>query len=123
MTHKVITGVAKFLKPLFKNGFTREFTRSFMDPDVSLELQLNEICSNCPLHTTTGDDNGSGLDMIAVDVCRREYFGQLLQSFVGRPGDDETMKLFAYLRKCEDCVASKLKNEFELEKSGSVIKN
>ncbi|MBN2074204.1 MAG: hypothetical protein JW762_01500 [Dehalococcoidales bacterium] len=123
MTHKFITGVTKLLKPLFVNGFTREFTRSFMDPDVNLELQLNEICSNCPLHTTAADDNGSGLDLIAVDVCRMKYFGQLLQSFVGRPGDDETIKLYAYLKKCEDCITSKLKYAFELKKSRSVIKN
>ena len=71
MTHKVIIGVAKLLKPLFVNGFTREFTRSFMDPDVRLELELNEICSNCPLHTTTAHDNGSGLDLICWDFLVR----------------------------------------------------
>jgi hypothetical protein len=123
MTTNFFTGMAKSLKPLFVNNFTREFARSFKDPDDYLELKLNEICSQCPFNQTKPDNNNSGSNISIVDECRKEYFGQLLQSFVGRPGDDETIKLYSYLRKCEDCLSSKKKNTFELTKSNSLIKN
>jgi hypothetical protein len=123
MTNRFITGMAKSLKPLFVNSFTRELAWGFMDCDKYLEHTLDEICSNCSLNNATAGDNISGLDLHAIDECRMKYFGKLLQSFVGRPGDDETTKLYTYLKKCEDCLASKLKNAYELEKSNSVTQN
>jgi len=123
MTNRFFTGMAKSIKPLFVNNVTREFVRNFKDPDDYLELKLNEICSQCPLNKTTSDNNGSEPDLSKVDECRMEYFGRLLQSFVGRSGDDETIKLYTYLRKCEDCFDSKIENTIELKNSSSVMQN
>jgi hypothetical protein len=122
MTTNFLSGMAKSLKPLFVNNVTREFVQSFKAPDDYLELKLNEICSRCPLCKSTSDNSGSRSIQSRVDKCRMEYFGQLLQSFVGRPGDDETIKLYTYLRKCEDCLDSKMKNTSELKDSSSVMK-
>lgn len=121
MTTKVFTDIAKSIKPLFINNFTRDFARSFKNPDDSLELKLNEICSQCPFNQTKPGNNNSGSNLSLVDECRKEYFGQLLQSFVGRPGDDETRKLFSYFRKCEECLFSKMNTMVELQKSGQTI--
>jgi hypothetical protein len=123
MTNRLFTGMVKSLKPLFVNGFTKELMWSFIDRDKYLEHTLDEICMNCSLHNTSPGDNGSEDDLIVIDECRMKYFGKLLQSFVGRPGDDETIKLFSYLKKCEDCLASKTQNTFELKGSDSVINN
>jgi hypothetical protein len=121
MTTKVFSGIARSLKPLFINDFTREFAQSFKDPDDALESKLDEICSQCPFNRTRPDNNGSGPDLSIVNECRKEYFGQLLQSFVGRPGDDETKKLFSYFRKCEKCLFSKMNNAVELQNEGQTI--
>lgn len=109
MTTNIFTSMAKSIKPLFVNNFTREFAQSFQDPDDYLELKLNEICSRCPLDKTRLENNNSGSELNLVDECRMEYFGRLLQSFVGRPGEDETRKLFSYFKKCEECLSSKMK--------------
>lgn len=123
MTNRFFTGMAKSLKPLFVNDFTKELAWGFRDRDKYLEHILGEICAKCPLHNTSESDNGSGLDLITIDACRMKYFEKLLESFVGRPGDDETIKLYSYLRKCEDCHTLKKKNVFELTKSNPVGKN
>ena len=99
--------VSPLFRRIFNNSFTREFTEGFMDPDDYLELKLKEICTGCPLGP---DQNGNGRSVDspagvkALDECRKQYFGRLLQSFVGRPGEDETEKLYSLLKKCEECL-------------------
>ena len=121
MTTNYFTGMAKSLKPLLVNNFTREFVRNFQDHDDYLELKLNEICSWCPFNHTKPGNNKSGSNLSTVDKCRMDYFGQLLQSFVDRPGDDETRKLFSYFRKYEKYLFSIMNNTVELQKSGQKI--
>lgn len=115
--------MTKSIRPLFINDFTREFFRGFMDPDKLLETRLDEICSRCPLGTAVKKNGIPDFDLQVVDNCRMEFFGQLLQSFVGRPGDDETRKLFTCLKKCEDCLASKVNNTRALQETGTATGN
>ncbi len=123
MAKKILADLTQTLKPLFVNSFTKEFTRSFMDRDEYLELKLSEICSGCPLDRNSEYNDTSVLDSKVIDDCRMEYFGQLLQSFVGRSGDDETRKLFSYFKKCEECLSANMHKNDELQKSGSRIQD
>lgn len=123
MPSKYWTSLADSIKHLFVNGFTREFSRSFLDPDRQLEIKLDEICSQCPANSFVPKDNTQTAGSEVIDNCRMQYFGQLLQSFVGRAGDDETRKLFSYLKKCEDCLTFKTSGTPELQESGSVSRS
>jgi hypothetical protein len=79
-----------------------------MSPEKALESRLDEICSNCPVNGNGYRNDSPSIDTKNVDNCRMEYFGQLLQSFVGKPGDDETRKLYSLLKKCEECPSRKV---------------
>jgi hypothetical protein len=92
---------------ILNKGIVKDFVQEFLPKDRHLELKLQEVCANCPLHDGTG--NHRDLSPSAredLGRCRMRYFGILLQSFLGSPGDEETEWLFSYLRKCEECLLS-----------------
>ena len=92
---------------IFNSKYIKELFQEFLPKDKYLELKLQEICSQCPLGKNTGDNNSlSPVASQSINDCRMRYFGYLLQSFTGRPGDEETRFLYAYLQKCEECLLS-----------------
>jgi hypothetical protein len=107
MFDKVRIKVANIIPRLLNKNIVKDFVEEFLPKDRYLEIKLREICSQCPLY-----DKGKGHSSISpsdrgnIDMCRRRYFGLLLQSFVGKPGDEETIWLYSYLKRCEDCLLS-----------------
>ncbi len=83
----------------------KEFFQEFLPGDRCLEVKLEEICSRCPLSKDSqGQREFSPQELAGLDECRMDYFGVLLQSFLGRPGDEETEQLYRYLKLCEGCL-------------------
>jgi hypothetical protein len=109
MFGKVRIKVANIITRLFNKRIMKDFVEEFLPRDRYLEIKLQEICSQCPL---SGDGRGhrgvSPSDRRDIDMCRRSYFGLLLQSFVGKPGEEETNWLYSYLKRCEDCLLSRV---------------
>jgi hypothetical protein len=107
MLDKIRIKVANIITRLFNRKIVKDFVEEFLPRDRYLEIKLREICSQCPL---CGDGKGhrgiSPSDRRDIDTYRRSYFGLLLQSFVGKPGDEETNWLYSYLKRCEDCLLS-----------------
>jgi hypothetical protein len=86
----------------------RDFVRGFLPENKYLEIMLEEICSQCPLNDDEKKPrNLSESVMERIDSCRKRYFGFILQSFVGKPGEKETDWLYSYLKRCEDCLFSR----------------
>lgn len=107
MINRVRVKATSCAKHIFNKEIVKDFAKEFLPRHRYLELKLEEICSKCPLHDNTrGHQNLSPSDREGLDTCRMRYFGLLLQSFVGKPGDEETKWLYSYLRRCEDCLLS-----------------
>jgi hypothetical protein len=53
--------------------------------------------------TRASHDNPTPQDNEKIDECRKQYFGALLQSYLGKAGDQEIDWLYSYLKKCEEC--------------------
>jgi hypothetical protein len=97
-----------YIKRMFNREIVRDFVNEFLPRDKYLEIKLQEICSQCPLNDgEKGNRNFSEYIMDNIDTCRKRYFGLILRSFVGKPGDEETDRLYSYLKKCEDCLFSR----------------
>lgn len=111
MCAKVRSKLAGIITRLLNKNIAKDFIEEFLPRDRYLEIKLQEICSRCPLY---GEGNGhssiSPSDRGNIDMCRRRYFGLLLESFIGKPGDRETDWLYSYLKKCEDCLLSEVGN-------------
>jgi hypothetical protein len=111
MFDKVRNKVAGITKRAFNRKSVKDFIYEFLPRDRYLEIKLREICSQCPLY---GDGKRhrrvSNSDRENIDMCRRRYFGLLLQSFVGKPRDEETNWLYSCLKRCEDCWLSRAGN-------------
>ena len=107
MFDKVRNKVAGITKRAFNEKSLKDFIYEFLPRDRYLKIKLREICSQCPLYDDGKGHRGvSTSSMGNIDMCRRRYFGLLLQSFVGKPGEEETNWLYSYLNKCEDCLLS-----------------
>ncbi|MBN2240043.1 MAG: hypothetical protein JW712_09740 [Dehalococcoidales bacterium] len=111
-----LTGTA--VQRLLHSELTKEFIRGFLPREEYLELKLKEICSRCPLGSGSPVAGGIFTDE-SVDGCREQYFGCLLQSFVGQPGEEETMTLYSYLRKCEECFSASSSDGTSMQKTDS----
>lgn len=107
MIRRVRAKAAGCVKRIFNKEMVKEFTQEFLPRDRYLELKLQEVCSKCPLHDDTRNHRDlSPSDRGSLDRCRMRYFGLLLQSFLGSPGDEETRWLYSYLKRCELCLLS-----------------
>lgn len=111
MFEKTQTKIVDFARRVLNSEFVKAFTDEFLSRDRYLEIKLEEICSRCPL----GDDGKRyssvfPFDEENIEMCRRKYFGILLKSFIGKPGDTETDWLYSYLKKCESCLLSRMDN-------------
>jgi hypothetical protein len=85
-------------------SFLRNFLSEFLSTRELLPLTTDDICRVCPLNRL--GENGRTPDESAVekiDRCRKRYFATLLQSYLGKPGDEETDWLYSHLKKCEAC--------------------
>jgi hypothetical protein len=119
MIQKLRTRAAVCVKRLINRQTIKSFVQEFLPRDRYLEPKLQEICSECPLHGGIEVHRGlSPADEASLDGCRMRYFGLLLQSFAGKPGDEETEWLYSYLKKCEECLLSNADNRLRLQEVG-----
>jgi len=82
----------------------RQFFRGFLSTEELLPLTLQDICRTCPMNgSRESHDNLTPEDREKIEKCRKRYFGALLQSYLGKAGDQETDWLYSYLKKCEEC--------------------
>jgi hypothetical protein len=104
---KVLTKLATYIKRTLDTKIVKDLVKELLPRDRYLEIKLSEICSQCPLGKDKKGHQSSPLsDSETIDICRKRYFGFLLQSFVGKPGNEETNWLYSYLKRCEDCSLS-----------------
>jgi hypothetical protein len=93
--------VKETFKRLAKSNFIQDIRRELLPDEEYLEMKLKEICQQCPRNG--GPDTGN-TNPQRITECRKRFFGVLLESFVGKPGDTETDYLYAYLESCEKCL-------------------
>lgn len=78
-------------------------SRGFLSTEQLLPLTLDDICGACPLSSI--GRNGREPEPInweMVHESRKRHFAALLQSYLGKPGDEEIKRLYSYLRRCEE---------------------
>jgi hypothetical protein len=108
--------IPEMLKKSSAVSFLRDFMRGFLSTKELLPLTIEDVCRVCPL--SRFDENGNGCDASAlerIDTCRKRYFATLLQSYLGKPGDEETDWLYSHLKKCESCYLGMLMDTGEME--------
>lgn len=99
-----LTQIRNVLKRISLSRSLREFFRGFLSTEELLPLTLEDICRICPMSSSRGNTGNPEMqDNKKVDECRKRYFAALLQSYLGKPGDQETDWLYSYARKCEGC--------------------
>jgi hypothetical protein len=89
-------------------AFLRNFLKGFLSTRGLLPLTIEDVCRVCPL--SHDGKSGSEPDESVtekVDRCRKRYFATLLQSYLGKPGDEETDWLYSHLKKCEACYLNR----------------
>jgi hypothetical protein len=93
------------LKGAFGKEGMKDFVRGFLPTEELLEISLKEICLACPANHGVQDYHKLSVsDKKKLDACRKSFFAVLLQSYLGKPGNEETELLYSYLKKCEECL-------------------
>jgi hypothetical protein len=92
------------LRQILSSTSLREFFRGFLSTEKWLALTLKDTCHACPASSRrAGRYDSVPQDDEKIEECRKRYFAALLQSYLGKPGDQETDWLYSYLRRCEEC--------------------
>lgn len=92
--------IKKPLKRILGHGV--KSSQKFFSTQQLLPSTLDDICAACPLGSL--EKNGSApdpLDWETVRESRKRYFAALLQSYLGKPGDEEINRLQSYQWICE----------------------
>jgi len=111
MIAKMRVKAVDYTRRLINSEVIKDLVREMLPREAYLEQQLQEICAECLLH---GDEEEhrkfTPFDWEGLDRCRMRYFEQLLQSFIGRPGSEETKLLYSFMKRCEECLRSSIDN-------------
>lgn len=93
-----------YLKRVFSKESVKGYLRGFLSTEELLEITLEEICSACPMNRSAASHQKQvAPDREKINECRQRYFAALLQSYLGKPGSEETKWLYSYLKRCEEC--------------------
>jgi hypothetical protein len=91
-------------KRLFSSSIANDIRMDLLPDDEYVPARLEAICRHCPRKIRSESRIPDDTYQKQLDDCRREFFGVLLESFTGKPGDAETNRLYSYLRSCERCL-------------------